>query len=73
MLPKFNFVRIILITVAIVALSLLTFALLLKKAKNTSATTPEEIMKLGIADWIKYDELTLNGMQPYKQRERLFS
>ncbi len=72
-LPKFNFVRIILITVAIVALSLLTFALLLKKAKNTSATTPEEIMKLGIADWIKYDELTLNGMQPYKQRERLFS
>jgi len=35
-LPEFNFVGIILITGAILALSLLTFALLVKKAKNTS-------------------------------------
>ena len=28
-----------------------------------SATTIEEIKKLGIAGWIKYDELTVNSEQ----------
>jgi hypothetical protein len=29
----------------------------------TSATTTEEIKKLGMAGWTKYDELTVSGMQ----------
>ena len=29
----------------------------------TSATTIEEIKKLGTAGWIKYDELTVSGEQ----------
>jgi hypothetical protein len=29
----------------------------------TSATTPDEIKKLGMAGWIKYDEMTLDGTQ----------
>ena len=29
----------------------------------TSATTIEEIKKLGTAGWIKYDELSVNGEQ----------
>jgi hypothetical protein len=31
----------------------------------TSAATTEEIKKLGIACWTKYDELTASGMQVY--------
>jgi hypothetical protein len=38
----------------------------------TSATTIEEIKKLGSAGWAKYDELNINGMQVhfYKKPKR---
>jgi integrase/predicted RNA-binding Zn-ribbon protein involved in translation (DUF1610 family) len=38
----------------------------------TSATTTEEIKKLGMAGWTKYDELTVSGMQVhfYKKPKR---
>jgi len=38
----------------------------------TSATTIEEIKKLGTAGWVKYDELTVNGEQVhfYKKPEK---
>jgi integrase len=38
----------------------------------TSATTPDEIKKLGMAGWIKYDEMNLNGTQMhfYKKPKR---
>jgi hypothetical protein len=38
----------------------------------TSATTAEEIKKLGMAGWVKYDELTVSGMQVhfYKKPKR---
>ena len=38
----------------------------------TSATTPDEIKKLGMAGWIKYDEMHLNGTQMhfYKKPKR---
>jgi integrase len=38
----------------------------------TSASTAEEIKKLGMAGWIKYDEITVSGMQVhfYKKPKR---
>ena len=38
----------------------------------TSATTIEEIKKLGVAGWTKYDEMTVSGMQVhfYKKPKR---
>lgn len=38
----------------------------------TSASTPDEIKKLGMAGWIKYDEITINGapMHFYKKPKR---
>jgi hypothetical protein len=40
--------------------------------ETTTATTPEEIKKLGQAGWIKYDEITINGAQMhfYKKPKR---
>ena len=39
----------------------------------TSASTAEEIKKLGMAGWIKYDEITVSGMQVhfYKKPKRI--
>ena len=31
--------------------------------ETTSATTVEEIKKLGMAGWTKYDEINMNGTQ----------
>ena len=41
----------------------------------TSATTFEEIKKLGTAGWIKYDEISLNGEQVhfYKKPKRFYA
>jgi hypothetical protein len=39
----------------------------------TSATTFDEIKKFGIAGWIKYDELTVNGEQVYFYKKHKFS
>jgi hypothetical protein len=38
----------------------------------TSASTPEEIKKLGISGWVKYDEMVVSGMQVhfYKKPKR---
>jgi integrase len=38
----------------------------------TTATTPDEIKKLGIEGWAKYDEMTINGLQMhfYKKPKR---
>jgi len=37
--------------------------------EETTATTPEEIRQLGKADWAKYDEMTINGMQMHFYRK----
>jgi integrase/ribosomal protein L37AE/L43A len=36
---------------------------------TTVATTPEEIQQLGKAGWIKYDEMTINGVQMHFYRK----
>jgi integrase len=37
--------------------------------ETTTATTIEEISKLGVAGWNKYDEITINGMQVHFYRK----
>ena len=34
-----------------------------KDFEVATATTPEEVKQLGISGWVKYDEMTLNGVQ----------
>jgi len=37
--------------------------------EETTATTPEEIRQLGKAGWVKYDEITVNGLQMHFYRK----
>ncbi|NVM24251.1 MAG: hypothetical protein HWN68_21035, partial [Desulfobacterales bacterium] len=37
--------------------------------EETVATTPEEVRKLGKAGWIKYDEMTVNGIAMHFYRK----
>jgi hypothetical protein len=37
--------------------------------ETTTATTIEEILKLGQAGWVKYDEITFNGMTVHYYRK----
>jgi len=43
-----------------------------KDFEVATATTPEEVRQLGISGWVKYDEMTLNGVQMhfYKKPKR---
>ena len=36
-----------------------------KDFEVATACTPEEVKQLGVAGWVKYDEMTLNGVQMY--------
>ena len=37
--------------------------------EETTATTPEEVRALGKAGWVKYDEMTFNGIQMHFYRK----
>jgi len=37
--------------------------------EETTATTPEEIRQLGKTGWVKYDEITFNGVQMHFYRK----
>jgi uncharacterized protein involved in tolerance to divalent cations len=37
--------------------------------KESVATTPEEVRNLGKAEWVKYDEITVNGTSIHVYRK----